>query len=144
MHYKNPESVLVVIFIENSHQILLLKRKDDPDFWQSVTGSLEKGESPRETAIREVKEETGVDIVAENLRLIDCQKTVMFEIFPQFRHRYAPDVTHVKEHFFLLPLAKQRPLTLSEHSAYVWLPKKEAIARTKSWNNALAILEFVK
>lgn len=63
MQYKRPESVLVVVYVQSSRQVLMLQRRDDPDFWQSVTGSLEDNETPRETALREVKEEIGIDII---------------------------------------------------------------------------------
>jgi len=45
MGYKRPESVLVVLYDEH-HRILLLQRDDDASFWQSVTGTIETGESP--------------------------------------------------------------------------------------------------
>ena len=80
MTYKNPESVLVVIYDAVSHEVLMLQRQDDVDFWQSVTGSLEKNETPRDTALREVLEETGIDIVKDGLDLIDCHKSIDFEI----------------------------------------------------------------
>lgn len=143
MTYKNPESVLVVIYDAVSHEVLMLQRSDDVDFWQSVTGSLEKNETPRDTALREVLEETGIDIVKEGLDLIDCHKSIEFEIFPQFRYRYAPDVTKVKEHWFLLPLNGKRIPQLAEHQTYRWLSPKDAAQLTKSWNNAEAILAFL-
>lgn len=79
MIYKNPNSVLVVIYTKNTNRVLMLQRQDDPEFWQSVTGSLADRETPFLTALREVKEEIGVDIVAENLNLIDCNESVEFE-----------------------------------------------------------------
>ena len=85
MIYKNPNSVLVVIYAQDSGKVLMLQRQDDPEFWQSVTGSLEPNEQPFETAIREVREETGIDIATQNLSLVDCNESVLFEIFPQFR-----------------------------------------------------------
>lgn len=80
--YKNPHSVLVVIFCYSTQRVLMLQRQDDPTFWQSVTGSLALSESPRETAIREVKEEVGIDIQSESLALFDCEERIAFEIFP--------------------------------------------------------------
>ncbi|MFZ4693334.1 MAG: NUDIX domain-containing protein, partial [Burkholderiaceae bacterium] len=60
--YKIPESVLVVIF-SSDLQVLLLERADKLGFWQSVTGSKDSIDEPlRETAIREVFEETGLQI----------------------------------------------------------------------------------
>lgn len=143
MNFKNPNSVLVVIYAEDTQQVLMLQRKDDPDFWQSVTGSLEQGETPADAAVREVKEEVGIDIIAENLSLFDCQEWIEFEIFPQFRYKYAPHITHSKEHWFLLPLTSERTPILAEHSAFQWLPVEQAARLTKSWNNRLAIEKYL-
>lgn len=143
MKYKNPYSVLVVIYAQNTGRVLMLQRQDDPNFWQSVTGSIEEGELPLETAMREVKEETGIDIVAEQLALTDCQHQVKFEIFPQFRHKYAPDVTHNTEHWFLLALPDEMVPRLSEHLAFHWLDAKQAQKLTASPNNAEAIERFL-
>ncbi|WP_145522860.1 dihydroneopterin triphosphate diphosphatase [Yersinia rohdei] len=143
MNYKRPESILAVIYARKSGRVLMLQRRDDPDFWQSVTGSLEEGESPLQTAQREVKEEVGIDILGENLVLLDCQCCVDFEIFVHFRHRYAPGVTHNKEHWFCLALPEERDVVLTEHLAYQWVDAADAAALTKSWSNQQAIEEFV-
>lgn len=137
--YKKPESVLVVIYCQTNRRCLMLQRKDDEHFWQSVTGSLEEGECPIQTAIREVKEETGIDIVGEKLRLIDTHYCVEFEIFPQFRHKYAPNVTINKEHWFYLPLQREIRPILTEHLAYRWLAINDAANLTISLNNRDAI-----
>lgn len=140
MQYKKPESVLVVIYATDIKKVLMLQRNDDPLFWQSVTGSLEEGEQPYQTAVREVKEETGIDIIAEQLDLIDAHHSIMFEIFPQFRHRYAPNIQFNQEHWFYLPLSTTHCIHLTEHSDYQWLSYAEAAALTKSDNNRDAIL----
>ncbi|MGV6988879.1 dihydroneopterin triphosphate diphosphatase [Testudinibacter sp. P80/BLE/0925] len=137
--FKRPESVLVVIYATDSQQVLMLQRNDDPAFWQSVSGSLEAGETALCAAKREVAEETGLSAVG----LVDCQQSVDFEIFPQFRHRYARDVTHCHEHWFLLPLAQECEVRLSEHSAYRWVTAEQAVTMAKSWNNAAAIEQFL-
>lgn len=80
MTYKQPVSVLVVIYAKDTGRVLMLQRRDDPDFWQSVTGSLEEGETASQAAMREVKEEVAIDVASEQLTLIDCQRTVEFEI----------------------------------------------------------------
>ena len=144
MQYKNPHSVLVVIYAQNTQRVLMLQRQDDPTFWQSVTGSIEKEEQPFQTAQREVKEETGIDIVAQNLSLYDCKISVKFEIFPQFRYKYAPDVTHNTEYWFLLGLPNEIEPRLTEHLAYQWLPASQAVKLTKSHNNAQAIVKFLQ
>jgi len=59
--YKIPRSVLVVIHTPDL-QVLMMERAGWKDFWQSVTGSVAtESEALRDTAIREVREETGVD-----------------------------------------------------------------------------------
>ncbi|MFC0179055.1 dihydroneopterin triphosphate diphosphatase [Thorsellia kenyensis] len=142
--YKKPESVLVVIFSRFDKKVLMLQRKDDSTFWQSVTGSLEEGELPLETAIREVYEETGILIDGQKISLIDCKHSVVFELFENMKKRYAPGVTHNLEHWFLLPLDKVPEIKISEHLAFCWLDLEEAILKTKSPNNAEAINIFVR
>ncbi|MBP6121242.1 MULTISPECIES: dihydroneopterin triphosphate diphosphatase [Providencia] len=139
-NYKRPESVLVIIMAEDSGRVLMMRRKDDPDFWQSVTGSLELHEKAYATAFREIKEETG--FTPQKNQLQDLSRSVIFEIFPHFRHRYAPDVTHCKEHWFKMVLSKEQTPLLTEHSDFRWMRPKEAADLTKSWSNSQAILEF--
>ncbi|MCX8643132.1 MULTISPECIES: dihydroneopterin triphosphate diphosphatase [unclassified Gilliamella] len=141
--FKKPESVLVVIYCQTTLRCLMMQRKDDPNFWQSVTGSLENNELPIETAIREVYEETGIDIVGSNLSLVDAKHVVEFEIFPQFRHRYAPQVKINKEHWFYLPLTTEVKPMLSEHLAYQWMSIQDAANLTLSPNNREAIKKIV-
>ena len=141
--YKRPVSVLVVIYALDTKRVLMLQRRDDPEFWQSVTGSVEEGETASQAAMREVKEEVAIDVAAEQLTLIDCQRTVDFEIFSHLRHRYAPGVLRNTESWFCLALPQERQIVFSEHLAYQWLDAPAAAALTKSWSNRQAIEEFV-
>ncbi|AKQ34581.1 dihydroneopterin triphosphate diphosphatase [Salmonella enterica] len=141
--YKRPVSVLVVIFAQDTKRVLMLQRRDDPDFWQSVTGSIEEGETALQAAVREVKEEVTIDVAAEQLTLIDCQRTVEFEIFSHLRHRYEPGVMHNTEFWFCLALPHERQVIFTEHLTYQWLDAPDAAALTKSWSNRQAIEEFV-
>ncbi|MCK9389170.1 MAG: dihydroneopterin triphosphate diphosphatase [Sulfuritalea sp.] len=141
MIYKKPVSVLVVIHTV-ALDVLLLERARHPGFWQSVTGSQEDDEPLLETARREVREETG--IVATAADLIDWQRANRYEIFAEWRSRYAPGVTHNTEHVFSLCLPEQCIVTiaLEEHLGYRWLPWREAAAACFSWSNRDAILEL--
>jgi dATP pyrophosphohydrolase len=136
--HKIPVSVLVVIHTADG-QVLLMERADAPGFWQSVTGSLDEGESIEETAIREVHEETGLD--ADQFALTPWNIENRYEIYPRWRHRYAPGVTHNTEHVFGLMLPAPLPITLAphEHLRYLWLPWAEAAQRCFSPSNAAAI-----
>jgi dATP pyrophosphohydrolase len=141
MTYKKPVSVLVVIHTA-ALDVLLLERASHPGFWQSVTGSQEGDEPLRETARREVHEETGID--AASTDFIDWQLTNRYEIFAEWRHRYAPGVTHNTEHVFSLCLPEQRAVHIApdEHLGWRWLPWQEAAAACFSWSNRDAILEL--
>ena len=143
MKYKNNQSVLVVIYAENTRRVLMLQRRDDVNFWQSVTGSLETGETPTETAIRELWEEVRLKIEAKSTALFDCNESVEFEIFPHFRYKYAPNVTHCQEHWFLLAVAQEFTPELTEHLAFQWVSPTRAIQMTKSPNNAEAIRKYL-
>jgi len=136
--HKIPVSVLVVIYAADG-QVLLMERADAPGYWQSVTGSQDEGETLEQTAIREVREETGLDAAAFELAPWDIENR--YEIYERWRHRYAPGVTHNTEHVFGLKLPAPLPVTLTprEHLDYVWLPWQQAAERCFSPSNAAAI-----
>lgn len=139
-NFKRPESVLVVVYTRSGN-VLLLRRADHPEFWQSITGSMEWGdEQPAETAARELREETGIAVAPA--ALTDWKLQHRYEIFPQWRHKYAPGVTENTEHFFSLELPDEQAVTLSpgEHSEYAWAPFAEALDRVFSWTNYEALL----
>jgi dATP pyrophosphohydrolase len=137
--YKTPVSVLVVIHTP-ALDVLLLERARHPGFWQSVTGSQEDGESLLETACREVCEETG--IIAPAAEFLDWRQSNRYEIFAEWRYRYAPGVTHNMEHVFSLCVADASPVSVAadEHSGYRWLAWREAATACFSWTNRDAIL----
>ena len=136
---KIPISTLVVIHPPDL-KVLLLERADHPGFWQSVTGSQHEGEALADTAIREVGEETGID--ARRFRLEAWNLSNVYEIYPVWRHRYAPGVTHNTEHVFGLEVPGEMPVALAprEHLSSQWLPWDEAADRVFSWSNRKAIL----
>ncbi len=139
---KIPESVLVVIHTADA-QVLLLERADHPGFWQSVTGSKDSvEESAEQTCIREVIEETGLEVA--RYELADWNYTNRYEIFKHWRHRYAEGVTHNTEYVFGLRLPTPLPIKISprEHLQFVWLPWQEAAGRCFSWSNVEAIQQL--
>ena len=140
--FKLPISTLVVIYTSDL-QVLLLERADHPGFWQSVTGSQSEGETLRETAVREVYEETG--ILADEYELTDWQKQNRYEIYPIWRHRYPAGTTHNTEHVFGLLVPNSNivvRLSEREHLAYEWISYEEASKKCFSESNREAILEL--
>jgi dATP pyrophosphohydrolase len=143
--FKIPQSVLVVIY-NPALEVLLIKRADVDDFWQSVTGSKDElQETFEQTARREVFEETGIDCrpgspLAGHLQ--DWRLENIYEIYPSWRHRYALDVLHNTEHLFGLQVPQGTSIRLSprEHTACQWLPYRQAAQQCFSPSNAEACL----
>lgn len=137
---KRPESVLVVVYTLQQ-EVLLLQRSDDPNFWQSITGSLDPGETPAQTAVRELREETGIS----GVELIDCQHQAWFDIRPEWQHRYPPGTTRNLEHVFIAELQQRLPVTLepAEHLAFEWVPPQQALTTLWSETNRKALQQFV-
>ena len=135
---KIPVSALVLIHTTDL-KILIMERADRPGLWQSVTGSLEVGETPRQAAVREVLEETG--LIAEQYDFQDWHLENVYEIYPHWLHRYATGVTHNTEHQFSLTLPEPMPIKLAadEHLKYEWVSLDEAAKRVFSWTNIDAI-----
>jgi len=147
MTFKIPESVLVVVHTA-AWEVLLIERADKPGYWQSVTGSKDRLDEPlEETAAREVAEETGIQVGTVSVprtALRDWGLQNVYEIYPVWRHRYAPGVTHNTEHVFSLQVPQGVAVQLSprEHLQHVWLPWREAADRCFSPSNAEAILQM--
>ena len=140
MAFKLPESVLVMVHTP-ALDILLLERARQPGFWQSVTGSREPDDADlMATARRELLEETGFSAGI----LTDWRLTNRYEIWPQWRSRYAPDVTHNTEHVFgfRVEATTMAALDSSEHTAQLWLPWRQAMERTFSPTNRDAIWQL--
>ena len=136
--YKRPESVLVVVYTAGG-DVLLLKRADHPSFWQSVTGAMRWDEDdPRASAVRELGEETGFAAAPSGLE--DLGLVQRYEIFPQWRQRYAPGVLENTERAFALQVPRRMPLAAHpEHAEYAWLDIATALARATSWTDRVAI-----
>jgi dihydroneopterin triphosphate diphosphatase len=136
--FKRPESILAVVHTRAGN-VLLLKRADLPEFWQSITGALRWDETdPRQTALREIEEETGICARPEALR--DLGVIRCFPILPQFRGRYDPEVSHNIEHAFAFELPGEVDIRLStEHTDYGWFPAEEAMNKAASWTDRESI-----
>jgi dATP pyrophosphohydrolase len=146
MSHKIPESVLVVIHTAApALEVLLIERADKAGFWQSVTGSLDAPDEPLlATAARELFEETGIVADGEHIVLRDWHLANIYEIYPHWRHRYAPGVIHNTEHVFSVEVPRDMTITLSprEHLRHQWLPVLAAADACFSSSNAEAILQL--
>ncbi|MBK5940813.1 dihydroneopterin triphosphate diphosphatase [Halochromatium roseum] len=134
---KRPISVLVVVF-NTAGEFMLLNRVKPSGFWQSVTGSLMPGESPRNAALRELKEETGL-LGASGL--INLRQSRLFPIIQPWRQRYAQGICFNREHWYALRLPYRRHIRINpaEHSEVLWLPLEKALELAGSWTNREAM-----
>ena len=145
--HKIPESILVVIHTADM-EVLLIERADKPGYWQSVTGSKDRIDEPLvDTCVREVAEETGIAVGSAEVPLAalrDWGLSNLYEIYPVWRHRYAPGVTHNTEHVFGLTVPGRIAVRLNprEHLRFQWLPWREAADQCFSPSNAEAILQL--
>jgi len=139
MPYKQPLSVLVLVYTSDL-AVLLIERADYPEHWQSVTGSVDAGESLAHAAVRELAEETGLD-AARYGGVTDWKMQNVFEIFARWRDRYPPGTTHNTEHVFALEVPAPVPVRLAprEHLRFLWLPWRDAAQKCFSWTNRAAI-----
>ena len=135
--YKNPNSILLIIFTKN-FKVLLLRKNSTKELWQSVTGSMELDENPYETALRELKEETGIN--KQRSDLIFDNKSHKFMIYSEWIDRYKESTYSNKEYIFSLKLNDEVSVKLSrEHSNYKWVDLNEAIHMVFSWTNKAAL-----
>ena len=137
---KQPVSALVVVHT-NDLRVLLLERADFAGHWQSVTGSAEPGEAIDATAVRELREETGIDAAAHG-GVLAWRVTNRYAIFEQWRHRYAPGTTHNVEHVFSVEVEGSVDVRIAarEHLRHEWMPWRAAADKCFSWSNRDAIL----
>lgn len=135
--YKNPNSILLIIFT-TKFKVLLLKKNSKRDLWQSVTGSIELGEDPYDTALRELQEETGINKQKSDLIFDDLSHKFM--IYSEWIDRYEESTYSNKEYIFSLKLNDEVSVKLSrEHSSYKWVDLNDAIHLVFSWTNKAAL-----
>lgn len=141
MQNRRPESVLVIVVAGD--EVLLLRRRSPSDYWQSVTGSLEWGESALAAARRELREETGLIVDTD---LEDTGITNDFEIIPPWTEEFAPGTHTNREHVYLLQLRERPEIRLddSEHVDFRWFGVEDAIATVSSSSNRAAIERLLK
>lgn len=121
-----------VVYRRAREATLFLLIRDPYENWGLPKGHVEKGESPAQTAVREVSEETGIEHleVREELETID------------WFFREGADLIHKYCHFFLMETTVEatRPQVEEGITACIWLPLPDAL-RTLTYDNARQVLE---
>jgi dATP pyrophosphohydrolase len=122
-------------------QALVLRRTRPFEFWQSVTGSLDAGETHADAARRELFEETGL---CDEGQLEYTGVSRQFVIDPRWRYRFQPGVVENVEFEWRYRVPEPVDIRIDgdEHDDYQWLPITEAIGRVWSWTNQQALRSF--
>ena len=138
-----PESIrLVKIVIHDDDRVLLLHRRPERgNFWQPITGSIEEGEAPLDTARREIAEETGHRGEPQPL---DLTQSFMIESqYLESKGYVAPIVA--SEVCFHAALDSRLPIRIDpeEHDEWGWFTFSEAYERMR-WTDDREALERVE
>jgi lipoyl(octanoyl) transferase len=140
-----PESirlVKIVVHDPDADRVLLLHRREARgNFWQPITGSIEEGESPLETARREIVEETGHRGDPQPLDL--TQSFLIESQYLQAKGYAAPIVA--SEVCFHATLDSRLPIRIDpeEHDQWGWFTFSEAYERMR-WTDDREALERVQ
>jgi 8-oxo-dGTP pyrophosphatase MutT (NUDIX family) len=128
---RTETSAGIVLFrnISNENEFLLLNYPQG--HWDFIKGKMEKKETPRETALIETKEETGIS----DIEFIDG-----FEESVEYDFRFNDEDIHKKVIFFLAKTETLQTVSLShEHNDYLWLGYNDALKKT-TYGNAKNVL----
>jgi|WetSurMetagenome_2_1015567.scaffolds.fasta_scaffold305060_2 bis(5'-nucleosidyl)-tetraphosphatase len=129
MTYEISAGILIYRQLKDTREYLLLHYPGG--HFDFAKGHIEKGESEREAAIRELKEETGLE------------KIVWIEGYREkihYTYRHGEEIMS-KDVIFFLARTLQKKITISfEHQGALWLPYDEAYKKL-TFENARQLLE---
>ena len=108
--------------------LLMSNRKG---YWEFPKGHVDQGETEEEAAIREVREETGLN----DVKIVSGFKVKIKYTYSKDGKKYPKEVV-----FFLMKAEPKRVEVSEEHTGYVWLKYEDAIKKI-SYDNARKVLE---
>ena len=112
-----PEPTVGIFIFNQQGQLLLLQSHKWPGVYVVPGGHVELGERLDETAVREAKEETGLDVY--DLKFINFQEFIYDPAFWKQRHFIFFD--------YAAKTASTEVVLNDEAQAYIWIEPKEAL-----------------
>jgi dihydroneopterin triphosphate diphosphatase len=113
-------------------------QRADEGWWQWVSGGVEDGESPAEAALRESKEEIGLEGTLFSLDTRASVPKIAFDVPPGW-----PDSLYlVEEHAFAIEVGTTSITLSPEHTAFDWLNYDSAFQRLRWQSNQTALWEL--
>jgi len=114
-----PKFEVVSCFVQHAGKILLLKRqnhKTEGGKWGVPAGKVDEGEALQRAILREIEEETGIEISETNITYFN-KIYVRYEEFDFIYH-----IFHTK-----LKRKKEIKINKEEHEAFIWVSPLEAL-----------------
>ncbi|MCX6821084.1 MAG: NUDIX domain-containing protein [Candidatus Aenigmarchaeota archaeon] len=112
---------------------LLLHYHLHSDYWEFSRGGMEPGENERQTAVREIREETGLK--EEDLRFADGFRTAIHYFYMLDGTRRSKDAV-----YFLAESKTDAVKLSSEHAGFTWAEYDDAVKKV-TYENARRVLK---
>lgn len=130
LYKKNNNKILYCIFYRNSHPI-----------WQFISGGGEDNETPLETVIREIKEETSLIVDKRIIKQLDSRTTIPV-LNVTGKYTWGPNVYVIPEYTFAIEINNCDIRLSNEHKEYKWVEYDEAIKKLRYDSNKTALWEL--
>jgi len=118
---KITRDFVVGVYLVKDKKVLLVKHKK-LGVWLPAGGHIEKDETPEESAVREVKEETGfnIELKTEKFHRIQILKMSHVEIHPINKEH-----EHINFTYFTKPIGGKLTLNKKEHDDLKWFSEED-------------------
>jgi len=140
--YRSCASIVVLKKDEDSFKVLLLHKPRKKDAWQIPQGGVDPGETHEQAAVRELKEESGLEVGIAG----KSEQIYQYDFPPSYR-RFRPDnVCGQRLEFFFAQVDPTQEVIVdqSEIDSFAWVTKEEVSEYIKRKEYCTFIEELVE